>query len=330
MGNIADYVYSRPVHSAAAVDGSYLYLQRHICGEADVSAAHTTQSALCARSTVRCLRPSNAANRRHRDDIRRWNFYFGRTLNYRHRRTRRTQCWTNRHVDSPCICRKQWEHKSSLLCDLGRRRRPRPTQRICRQCPVRDLGIRFTHAYGSAGTYRPTFTVSNNAGSAQASASVTVGGGGFMCPGVTLVCPAGQHAVRAADSCQQSCVSDTTTSSNFSASPTSGSPPLAVHFWADVSGSEYKIDFGDGTSGNLSGGWCPPNPAMGAPCMAAGADHTYTSAGTYTARLLQKSTCAIDTTCWVPVLGASSVTVTVYGTPVNPSTGTFSPSPTSC
>ncbi|OGG54581.1 hypothetical protein A2764_00110 [Candidatus Kaiserbacteria bacterium RIFCSPHIGHO2_01_FULL_55_79] len=187
----------------------------------------------------------------------------------------------------------------------------------------------FTHAYGSAGTYRPTFTVSNNAGSAQASASVTVGGGGFMCPGVTLVCPAGQHAVRAADSCQQSCVSDTTTSSNFSASPTSGSAPLAVHFWADVSGSEYKIDFGDGTSGNLSGGWCPPNPAMGAPCMAAGADHTYTSAGTYTARLLQKSTCAIDTTCWVPVLGASSVTVTVYGTPVNPSTGTFSASPTS-
>ena len=98
---------------------------------------------------------------------------------------------------------------------------------------------------------------------------------------------------------------------NFSASPTSGQAPLAVHFWATVSGGEYKVDFGDGTSGGLSGGWCPPNPAMGAPCSAPGADHTYTSAGTYTARLLQRSTCAIDTTCWVPVLGASTVTITV-------------------
>ena len=100
---------------------------------------------------------------------------------------------------------------------------------------------------------------------------------------------------------------------NFSASPTSGQAPLAVHFWATVSGGEYKVDFGDGTSGGLSGGWCPPNPAMGAPCSAPGADHTYTSVGTYTAHLLQKSTCAIDTTCWIPVLGTSSVTITVGG-----------------
>lgn len=35
----------------------------------------------------------------------------------------------------------------------------------------------FTHAYARAGTFRPTFTVSNTAGSAQTSASVVVGGG---------------------------------------------------------------------------------------------------------------------------------------------------------
>ncbi|MEK7601421.1 MAG: peptidoglycan-binding protein [Patescibacteria group bacterium] len=165
----------------------------------------------------------------------------------------------------------------------------------------------FTHAYANAGAYRPTFTVANDAGSAQTSASLVVGDTGGMCTGAYPLCPVGTHN---GGRCNQDCIPDNT-SGTFSASPTSGQAPLAVHFWATVSGGEYKVDFGDGTSGGLSGGWCPPNPAMGAPCSAPGADHTYTSAGTYTARLLQRSTCAIDTTCWVPVLGASTVTITV-------------------
>lgn len=54
----------------------------------------------------------------------------------------------------------------------------------------------FTHAYTTDGTYRPTFTVSNSAGSAQTSASVVVGNGSTICPAIAYqipICPAGQH-----------------------------------------------------------------------------------------------------------------------------------------
>ena len=187
--------------------------------------------------------------------------------------------------------------------------------------PTLQTSASFTHLYARAGTYRPTFTVANDFGRAQTSASVVVGKDTtpLNCPQyMPPLCGANESLVGGGygwDGCQLAprCVPNTSTSGTFSASPTSGQAPLAVHFWATVSGGEYKVDFGDGTSGGLSGGWCPPNPAMGAPCSAPGADHTYTSVGTYTAHLLQKSTCAIDTTCWIPVLGTSSVTITVGG-----------------
>ena len=77
--------------------------------------------------------------------------------------------------------------------------------------PTLQTSASFTHVYARAGTYRPTFTVANDAGSAQTSASVVVGG--------------------------------TTNDSNFSASPTSGNAPLSVQFTAR-NGS--RIDYGDG------------------------------------------------------------------------------------
>ena len=123
----------------------------------------------------------------------------------------------------------------------------------------------FTHAYQSAGTYKPTFTVSNSSGSAQTSASVTVGG---------------------------------STSPSFSASPTSGGVPLYVTFRSPIpngsSASDYSIVFGDGTSGvmypngtsciALDGVSCPVVPITSMYSY-----HTYSSSGTYTAQLIKSS-----------------------------------------
>ncbi|OGG54425.1 hypothetical protein A2764_01885 [Candidatus Kaiserbacteria bacterium RIFCSPHIGHO2_01_FULL_55_79] len=117
----------------------------------------------------------------------------------------------------------------------------------------------FTHAYANAGTYRPTFTVSNSAGSAQTSASVRVGG---------------------SDDDDGGGGSDT-----FSASPTSGTAPLAVIFRSNiVNGLDaYTINFGDGTNGNWQNNCQTGYGACGLPT----ATHTYTANGTYAATLYQ-------------------------------------------
>ncbi|MEK7601675.1 MAG: peptidoglycan-binding protein [Patescibacteria group bacterium] len=122
----------------------------------------------------------------------------------------------------------------------------------------------FTHAYRSAGTYRPTFTVSNNAGSAQTSASVRVGGNG------------GDD-------------DDGGGNSTFAASPTSGPAPLAVIFRSNiVNGLDaYRINFGDGQSGALQN-----NCQLGyGGCGLATATHTYAANGTYTATLRKPNNC---------------------------------------
>ena len=64
----------------------------------------------------------------------------------------------------------------------------------------------FTHIYSAAGTFRPTFTVSNDAGSAQTSSSVSVGNGG-ACAMYALVCPVGQHD-QVDTACNHTCVND--------------------------------------------------------------------------------------------------------------------------
>lgn len=193
----------------------------------------------------------------------------------------------------------------------------------------------FTHAYATAGTYTPTFIVSNSVGSAQTSASVAVGGGngvigGPICPMYQMVaCPAGQHALPGtptydANGCaipNQTCVPNTTTSAAFSATPTSGAAPLAVQFSSNTGGS---INFGDGTSGTfvlspMPMYACPRNAAFStnpgqteAGCMnpppSYSLSHTYASASTYTATLATAGSC-LSGYC----AQTASVTITVTG-----------------
>ncbi|MDP3646282.1 MAG: PKD domain-containing protein [bacterium] len=156
--------------------------------------------------------------------------------------------------------------------------------------PLRTNAI-FTHTYQSAGTFSPTFTVSNSSGSAKTSASVTVGG---------------------------------TISTAFSASPMSGNAPLTVSFSAapggNVGNNEYTVDFGDGASGALVFPLCN----LGSTCTGK-VTHTYTSAGTYTTKLRRtpdptEANC-YGANCWV----IGTVTITVTGS----TSQTFSASPTS-
>jgi len=147
----------------------------------------------------------------------------------------------------------------------------------------------FTHAYGSAGTYQPTFTVSNDAGNAQASASVSVG-------------------------------DDPVSSQTFSATPTSGNAPLNVNFSypynSSTKGGQYTVNFGDGTSGQMNAYLTAAPCALGSDnCPQGGswnANHTYASAGTYTAKLYPNAgSCGPTQNCiQVPL---SSVTITVGG-----------------
>ena len=108
----------------------------------------------------------------------------------------------------------------------------------------------FTHAYASSGTFRPTFTVTNDAGSAQTSISVVVGKDTTQlnCPQyMAPLCSASETLVAGgygADGCQLSprCASNTTASSgSFSASPASGDAPLTVTF----TGAVNNLSFGD-------------------------------------------------------------------------------------
>lgn len=71
----------------------------------------------------------------------------------------------------------------------------------------------FTHTYQRAGTFNPVFTVSNGSGSAQTSASVTVGNV-LACTAMYRICPAGTHN---GGQCHQDCIPDNT-STTFSAS----------------------------------------------------------------------------------------------------------------
>jgi PKD repeat protein len=190
----------------------------------------------------------------------------------------------------------------------------------------------FTHTYASAGGYSPTFTVANSAGSARTSASVIVGsnatgggngGGGLICPLYAIACPAGQHAVTAANSCTQSCVADTTTTppATFTATPTSGPAPLTVTFSGLFPNSQQQLslNYGDGSAPVTPLPDCGDFPSY-ACNVTVQSTHTYTANGTYTATLTQQigNTCVAssDRACPFFVGGQTivgSVTITVGG-----------------
>ena len=153
--------------------------------------------------------------------------------------------------------------------------------------PISSSGT-FTHTYANAGLYSPTFTVTNRNGqSASASAGVVVG-----------------SSVQA---------------STLTATPTSGTAPLAVSFSGSgvTGGSQYVIEYGDSAnSGSVTAvNLCTmTNIPGGGGCPQVSSTHTYTSPGTYTATLSPYVACLYTnsiTRCMAPAVILGSVTVTV-------------------
>ncbi len=115
----------------------------------------------------------------------------------------------------------------------------------------------LSHTYSSTGT----FTITLRSGTQQTSATVTVGGGQ---------------------------VSTGATVDSLSASPTSGTVPLAVSFTGMINahgacsgGNTYTLDFGNGQTVVLTPSGCVPSAFT--------ATHTYATAGNFTARLIRNS-----------------------------------------
>ena len=96
----------------------------------------------------------------------------------------------------------------------------------------------------------------------------------------------------------------------FSATPTSGATPLHVNFFVDQSvGNDASIEFGDGTSCNGYGcNFHAMNPGVRT------ASHTYSAAGTYTARLLGAN-CNDTPSATQAMCDAPRVTITVGAVP---------------
>jgi PKD repeat protein len=102
-------------------------------------------------------------------------------------------------------------------------------------------------------------------------------------------------------------INNVTNNVSFSATPQTGISPLSVNFITSgipyTASSPYSIDFGDGTSGT-SWGIGFENGSM------LNMLHTYTSAGTYTAKLL-KNTCPAGAQCFAGPQTVGTVIVTV-------------------
>jgi PKD repeat protein len=113
-------------------------------------------------------------------------------------------------------------------------------------------------------------------------------------------------------------------STNFSADPSSGTPPLTVVFTVQnaVSGNTYYIDYGDGTTGKIM----PSCTFAGSSCGGdATGSHTYTSAGIYTATLSHSINCQAGYSCPTALIQDGKVTITV----AENGQGGFGASPTS-
>jgi len=117
----------------------------------------------------------------------------------------------------------------------------------------------------------------------------------------------------------------TGTGSTLSATPMSGTAPLAVTFTASTAGN--MIDFGDGTSGTMP----PLPPCYGYECPNPPTSwtqtHTYVQAGTYTAQLIKSDPGGCGTVIDPSCLGAPASRV-VLGTVMITVTGTSSQNPT--
>jgi peptidoglycan hydrolase-like protein with peptidoglycan-binding domain len=105
-------------------------------------------------------------------------------------------------------------------------------------------------------------------------------------------------------------------STNFSATPTSGSAPLSVDFAATglKGGGQYIIDYGDGAN---SGAISAINVCMGttsnpAGCPRARATHVYNATGTYIATLQPYIGCMwSNPRCMIATVPLGTVTITV-------------------
>ncbi len=199
----------------------------------------------------------------------------------------------------------------------------------------------FTHAYSFVGAFSPRFTVSNDSGSASFTTSVQVSGDSLPNCQIYMTtmdaqmskiwCPTGQRweagkPTYDSNGCMipgyGKCVPDVPAGSTFSASPTSGSAPLAVVFSSNVGGGitpyrvDYTIDYGDGVREAAANCYAPSDY-----CISPGKNtHTYTNTGTYTATLTMTkyNNCQAtgDSVCaaWVSSTGTlGTVTITVGG-----------------
>ncbi|HUO56349.1 MAG TPA: hypothetical protein VMU27_02870 [Candidatus Paceibacterota bacterium] len=116
-----------------------------------------------------------------------------------------------------------------------------------------------------------------------------------------------------APSTSSNSASQTSSNGGFSVSPLSGAAPLTVGFSEDKeTGLGNEVDFGDGSVGELQCG-------LGL-CSVS---HTYTIAGTYTAKLGQGG-CKVDDTCSINSV-VTSKTITVTGTSIASPSATIDP-----
>ena len=109
----------------------------------------------------------------------------------------------------------------------------------------------------------------------------------------------------------------------LSATPTSGNAPLTVqmHYTLPSPSGSYSLDFGDGQSQQSI-----PNACAGGPnCLFV--SHTYSSAGTYTAKLQQTTGGGTNTQIGTQTLGTATITVCASSaTSCTPSTFSATPS----
>ncbi|KKW22955.1 MAG: Peptidoglycan-binding domain 1 protein [Candidatus Kaiserbacteria bacterium GW2011_GWA2_52_12] len=179
-----------------------------------------------------------------------------------------------------------------------------------------------------AGTYSPTFTVSNAAGSARTSATVVIQGVKTCNPVPIIDCAPGYtYTGESYDSARckvaGKCVPNP--SQSFSASPTSGVAPLTVSFSATGSAETVRyVDFGDGTMSSLQY-QCVGGGYGNAGCSLIASPHTYASAGTYIAKLQKPAPSCQTCTDLEGRETIGTVTITVTGA----QTATLSASPTS-
>ena len=127
------------------------------------------------------------------------------------------------------------------------------------------------------------------------------------CSAIALQCPTGTQDQVGAN-CSHSCVPITTTSNTLSVSPSSGQAPLTATLSGTALNAQYSLDFGDGTptfSTSCSNGCGQLTNVQ--------QTHTYTSTGTYIAKLTSYNQPA------APYYVTATAVITVGGSSGSPS-----------